>query len=213
MVRDFEGRGTLRGSALTVNWGQQYPVIYIVGSDGVLHGTWDNGRATEVLYPRAVKPPEGSSALDGLYDVRGTNPNGSKYTGEVSIKFEGRSYNFHWRIANGQVFEGKGNLQGNSLTVNWGQQYPVIYSVGSDGVLRGTWSNGRGTEDLYPKIVRTDRRPDRSGETAVPPANPDETTTTTAPTQSRRRHGHYRQEFGLRAPWHVATLPGSSRAR
>jgi hypothetical protein len=33
-------------------------------------------------------------------------------------------------------------LQGNSISVEWGQQYPVIYEVGSDGVLRGKWDNG-----------------------------------------------------------------------
>ena len=183
----FEGRGTLRGSALTVNWGQQYPVIYIVGTDGVLRGTWDNGQATEELFPRSVRPPEGSSDLDGLYDVKGTNPNSTRYTGEVSIKFEGRSYNFRWRIANGQIFEGKGTLRGNSLTVNWGQQSPVIYSVGSDGVLRGTWSNGRGTEDLFPKIVSTRRQPGDPGEAATPgeattaPAPPSRDGTASAP--------------------------------
>ena len=90
----FEGRGTLRGSSLTVNWGQQYPVIYAVGSDGVLRGTWSNGRATENLFPRAVKAPEGSSDLDGTYDVKGTNPNGSTYSGEVSVEYRGGSVLF-----------------------------------------------------------------------------------------------------------------------
>jgi hypothetical protein len=34
--------------------------------------------------------------------------------------------------------------------VNWGQSAPVIYRVEDDGTLRGTWSNGRATEDLTP---------------------------------------------------------------
>jgi hypothetical protein len=169
----FDGRGTLRGKALTVHWGQQHPVIYIVGNDGVLRGTWDNGQATEELFPRSARPPEGSTDLDGLYDVRGTNPNGTKYTGEVSIRFEGSEYDFRWRIASGQVFEGKGNLRRNSLSVDWGQQYPVIYAVGKDGVLRGTWSNGRGTEDLFPRIGSTrPPPPDNAGEATTAPAPP-----------------------------------------
>lgn len=189
----LEGRGTLRGNALTVNWGQQYPVIYVVGSDGVLHGTWDNGRATEVLYPRSAPPPEGSSALDGAYDVRGINPNGTRYVGEVTIRYEGRTYNFHWRIGSGQTFEGRGTLRGDVLTVNWGQQAPVIYTVGKDGVLRGTWSNGRASEDLYPRIIRAERPPppsrpdDGAGgapeeTTSIAPVKPDDSMATTSKT-------------------------------
>lgn len=166
----FQGSGAQRGDSLTIDWGQQHPVIYIVGNDGVLRGTWDNGKAREDLFPRTVRAPEGSSELDGTYDVRGTNPNGTKYKGEVSIQYEGRTYNFRWRIASGQGFEGKGTLRGDTLTVNWGQQYPVIYNVGKDGVLRGTWNNGQGTEELYPKVVSTER-----------PARPGEGTTASAP--------------------------------
>src|SRR5262245_53497778 len=74
--------------------------------------------------------------LDGVYDVQGVNPNGSTYSGEVTIQRQGSSYQFRWRIGS-QTFQGSGALRGGSLTVNWGQRYPVIYVVGNDGVLRG----------------------------------------------------------------------------
>jgi hypothetical protein len=89
--------------------------------------------------------------IEGTYEARGTNPNGSTYRGDVSIKADGNAYFFHWCIS-GQTFQGNGVLQGKSISVDWGQQHPVIYQVGSDGVLRGKWDNGRATEDLFPKV-------------------------------------------------------------
>jgi len=53
----YRGVGTRTGDTVTVEWGegnrsQPYPVIYRIAPGGVLLGTWDNGRATDVLTPR-----------------------------------------------------------------------------------------------------------------------------------------------------------------
>ena len=48
----FKGAGTRQGRMIVVDWGQKYPVVYEVGVDGVLHGKWDNGRASETLVPK-----------------------------------------------------------------------------------------------------------------------------------------------------------------
>lgn len=101
----------------------------------------------------AALSPSQSSALDdlpGTYSVAGVNPNGSTYRGEVTITEDGGIFNFRWRISNGDIFRGKGRLRGRILTVDWGQQYPVIYHVDEDGTLRGKWANGRASEDLRP---------------------------------------------------------------
>jgi len=46
----YSGTGTLSGETLTVDWGDDYPVIYEVREGGnVLIGIWANGKATEVL--------------------------------------------------------------------------------------------------------------------------------------------------------------------
>ena len=94
--------------------------------------------------------PTGIGDLPGQYTVAGVNPNGSTYRGEVTITEDGGSYNFRWRISNGDIFRGKGRLRGRILTVDWGQKYPVIYHVDEDGTLRGKWANGRASEDLTP---------------------------------------------------------------
>ena len=69
----------------------------------------------------------------------------------MRITIDGKLVRLNWRISNGDTFQGKGYLRGNTLTIDWGQTHPVIYKVGDDGVLRGTWSNGRGKENLVPK--------------------------------------------------------------
>lgn len=48
----YRGTGTRTGNTLVVPFGGKYPVIYEVGADGVLHGKWENGRASETLVPK-----------------------------------------------------------------------------------------------------------------------------------------------------------------
>ena len=101
--------------------------------------------------PPVIAPPP-STGIEGTYDVRGTNPGGGGYRGQVTITSSNGKYYFNWTISTGQTLSGSGPIGGGStVTINWGQRYPVIYTVGSDGVLRGRWDNGRGTEDLYPR--------------------------------------------------------------
>jgi tetratricopeptide (TPR) repeat protein len=101
--------------------------------------------------PAPARPaPPAANRLLGDYSVQGVNPNGTTYSGTVTISGgRGGTYNFRWLVGR-DTFRGTGRLRGRTLTVNWGQQYPVIYRVEDDGTLRGTWSNGRATEDLTP---------------------------------------------------------------
>jgi hypothetical protein len=47
----YEGKGTLAGNLLTVDWGSSTPVVYALGTDGSLTGLWDAGRGEETLTP------------------------------------------------------------------------------------------------------------------------------------------------------------------
>lgn len=106
--------------------------------------------------PPAPPPPQPENyalaqRLPGIYRIDGRNPNGSRYGGKVLITAgETGIYNLLWRISNGETYSGRGRLNGDTLTVDWGQQYPVIYRVGRDGMLRGWWDNGRASENLTP---------------------------------------------------------------
>lgn len=96
-------------------------------------------------------PSENTHDLAGKYLMTGTNPNGSSYHGGVTITRDGDFYEFSWRISNGDTFHGKGRLRGSTISVDWGQKYPVIYDVDSDGKLHGTWSDGKASEELVPE--------------------------------------------------------------
>jgi len=88
--------------------------------------------------------------LPGSYRIEGVNPDGSNYGGLVTITADGDVYNFRWKISSSQTYFGSGRLRGRIITVDWGQQYPVIYRVNDDGTLRGTWANGIASEVLLP---------------------------------------------------------------
>lgn len=106
-----------------------------------------NDSAPESLILKSAQ----AAKIGGNYSVTGTNPNGATYQGTVVIESNGGNrFSFFWRVGN-QTFSGNGTLNGNTITVNWGQPSPVIYQVGVDGVLRGTWNNGRATETLTPR--------------------------------------------------------------
>jgi hypothetical protein len=90
------------------------------------------------------------ATIAGNYNVSGTNPDASTYTGTVVVsQVDGNQYRFDWSVAN-QTFTGTGILNGNTISVDWGQDFPVIYQVGTNGVLNGTWSNGSAIEVLIP---------------------------------------------------------------
>lgn len=47
--RAYSGAGYRDGSVVVINWGDTSPVVYVVMSNGELHGTWANGTALERL--------------------------------------------------------------------------------------------------------------------------------------------------------------------
>ena len=110
----------------------------------------DNRPPQDTRPPQSDQAPPAGGGVGGNYFCQGTNPNGSTYTGSVTISSDGQQYRFHWRIAR-DTFNGVGQFQGNQLVVNWGHRYPVIYVVGANGVLHGTWDDGRATETLTPR--------------------------------------------------------------
>ena len=87
--------------------------------------------------------------LPGRYAINGTNPDGSKYFGEVVIERQGSVYRVIWYIGE-SVYTGEGRLSNGVLTVDYGDSYPAIYRLRSDGVLDGTWADGAAYEVLTP---------------------------------------------------------------
>ncbi len=94
-----------------------------------------------------------ASRVEGQYSVAGVNPGGAPYEGTASIKRSGDRYNVNWQIGS-DAFAGTGTLVGDTLTVNWksstGGSGLVIYTMTTDGVLKGVWAGGKGSETLTP---------------------------------------------------------------
>lgn len=145
----FSGQGQFAGRMLVVEWGDKHPVIYTFASGGTLNGEWADGSATERLdlFARAA---EGTATIrEGRYRVAGRNGDGSQYSGSLVMARQGDQYQLNWRVGSSS-FQGSGRLQGNILTVEWGQTTPVVYALTTDGTLKGLWSAGQGEETLIP---------------------------------------------------------------
>ena len=77
---------------------------------------------------------------DGIYEVSGTNLDGTAYTGLAQIRAVGiNSFSIVWRIGN-TIIEGAGMASGRTVAVSYGQaQRPGmgIYQLNPDGSMDG----------------------------------------------------------------------------
>lgn len=114
----------------------------------------------------------------GLYDVEGTNLDGSAYRGQAQIEQLGlNSFAIRWRIGN-QIVEGVGMASGRTIAVAYGvSQRPGIgiYTLKPDGSMEGEWTivgaPAIGTERLVPREAPPAANPTPAPSTpAQPPA-------------------------------------------
>lgn len=109
--------------------------------------------------PAETAQPSRGRSIEGVYDVRGTNPGGSgNYSGTATITEAGGSYKMSWSV--GTSYVGTGKRSGDVLTVEWGDGVNAVgtvkYNIESDGRLTGTWftkadPNNLGSEILIPR--------------------------------------------------------------
>src|ERR1700733_10376962 len=110
-----------------------------------------------LLLPTVDTASADSMTLASRYDVSGTNPDGSKYSGTASVKvISDTTFTIKWDIA-GSVYEGFGMRLNDTLSATYtidGEPGLVMYKVGGDGI-NGLWAirghNGSGTEHLTPR--------------------------------------------------------------
>jgi hypothetical protein len=143
----FTGVGEFAGRMLVVNWGDKHPVVYTFEGEKALDGEWADGSATERLTLFSRSAQKNLALREGTYSAAGRNPDGSTYTGTVEVSRQGRKFTLIWQVG-ADSYRGVGSLEGNVLTVDWGDTTPVVYALTGDGVLQGLWSGGRGSENL-----------------------------------------------------------------
>jgi hypothetical protein len=117
---------------------------------------------------------------DGLYDVTGTNLDGTSYSGVAQIRAVGlNSFAIVWRVGTTLV-EGAGMASGRTIAVTYGSaQRPGIgiYQLNPDGSMDGEWTivgaPAIGRERLVPRPAAAPPAPPATDQpAATPPARP-----------------------------------------
>ncbi len=99
-----------------------------------------------------------SAQRSGLYDVSGTNPDGSLYTGTLNLQQVGlSSFRLEWTVGSNTI-NGVGMISGLNLAVVFqlGEQTGMgMYELRPSGELSGIWtvvgSQATGTEVARPR--------------------------------------------------------------
>jgi hypothetical protein len=100
----------------------------------------------------------------GHYLVRGTNPNGSQYAGEVLVTRTGDTYRVVWQIGR-QTFVGTGIASSDGIAVSYqvgGRTGVALYHRKTNGRWEGVWalagSRDSGTDVWIPRAASPPRR-------------------------------------------------------
>ena len=139
---------------LVVNWGDKTPVVYTLGARDVLDGEWADGTATERLTLHGGASQDPVTLREGIYRAAGRGANGTPYQGVVHIARQDDGYRIDWKIGKNE-YKGKGALDGNLFSVDWGSATPIVYALAADGTLKGLWGAGMGEETLTPERCRS----------------------------------------------------------
>ncbi|MFC0384534.1 hypothetical protein [Muricoccus vinaceus] len=106
----------------------------------------------------AVLAAPAQAQRNGTYEVAGTNPDGSSYSGNILIQQVGlASWRVRWTIGQAQI-EGYGMSVGRVFSIGFvlGERPGMsIFEVAEDGSMSGQWtligSSAIGTENLTPR--------------------------------------------------------------
>ncbi|CAD7694927.1 unnamed protein product [Ostreobium quekettii] len=188
---NFRGIATLEGDVATVDWGSTYPVVYHVQCNGSMLGTWDNGGATENLFP--VDCPEEDPGIGGAYVLEGKDANGNSYDGVTTVMEEAPGeYRMNWKMVSWDEETGRtgvATMKGNALRVDWGKEdgASAVYDRHCEkGVFLGRWAGGNGSESLAPSKCPDDVGKDLSGKYDVTVVN----------VKGKVRKGNVKMELG-----------------
>jgi hypothetical protein len=111
----------------------------------------------------------------GVYDVTGTNLDGTPYTGVAQIRAAGLSSFFiAWRIS-GQVVEGVGFASGRTISVAYGLASRPglgIYTLNPDGSMDGEWTIVGAPANARERLVPREPAPPAAPPAAAPAAPP-----------------------------------------
>jgi hypothetical protein len=155
---EYTGVGLQTENVVSVAWGADecYVVSYSVGDDGVLSGRWTDMAASGIGTDVATPTDQMGEGLEGLYNILGTNPDGSEYGCSLQVtKTADGVYEWYW-FSCGE-YTGVGIQDGNVVSVAYGSDScsAISYHVEDDGTLNGSWTyvgmTDLGTDVATPK--------------------------------------------------------------
>jgi hypothetical protein len=155
--KKYDGVGVRTGNAVASAFAEGQSgegcgvVLYKIGADGSLDGKagyWGNN-SSETETAKRTK----GTALEGSYEVSGTNTGGQPYKGTLEIKQSGAGYTFSWKA--GSAFEGFGVRQGDTVAVGFGGSKCgfVSYEIKPGGALEGKWG-GYGSKSVGTEVAK-----------------------------------------------------------
>lgn len=122
-----------------------------------LSGSWAMAATTEEVGEETILSFN-PKVVVGSYDIQGTNPNGSAYTGTITITGTTAGYyNVQWNVGD-VTTSGIALYEHPTLVIAFGPEDTnygvVLYTEGIGGNLLGKWATnggqGLGTEDMSP---------------------------------------------------------------
>ena len=139
--RQYNGIGVKNGKTVAVAFangtdGSGCGVVnYKIMSDGTLDGIWGNWGIDASGTEKAMHVS--GRGIEGNYTATGTNPSGTPYQANISVRAAGRSYKFVWSNNS----EGFGIRLGDNIAVGFGGEHCgfVAYQLMPDGSLDGVW--------------------------------------------------------------------------
>jgi hypothetical protein len=152
----YSGLGFFENGHLFAGWGSgpSYGlVVYDIASNGSLNGKWVFNGGNYIGIEKSA-----TGALKGdrsRFSVVGTNPDGTNYTGQLTVEKKGQTYQLSWTVAD-RTFPGVGIRVGNQLVVGWGLVHDIgviSYDVSGDRAV-GRWALPAGSTLGSETIVR-----------------------------------------------------------
>lgn len=134
---------------LDVKSGSAYGTIGLVTGFAGMQAGFDNFNITL---------PAPAKDISGTYNIAGTNPDGSTYTGQATITASQNGFDVSWNYGNGTQ-TGNGRLSDYVFSARYATTGSDVvgsatYILQDDGSLKGTWRNdgesGVGSETLTP---------------------------------------------------------------
>ena len=152
----YDGVGVANGNVVAAAFangtnGKGCGVIdYDIKGDGTLDGKWGYWGVNDSGSEKATRTS--GSALEGVYDATGKNPDGKEYKATLTVELAGSLYRFSWS----NNTEGVGIKQGNNVAVGIGGSRCgfVAYQIKSDGTLDGIWGGYGGDKTGTEKATK-----------------------------------------------------------